>query len=256
MKSLKKLLLIAFIVAMAISMVSCGEIDTMARIEKKGKIIWGTNAEFAPFEMRDGEDVIGIDSHIAEKIAAKLGVELVVEDMKFEALPAALKSGKIDFIAAGYSKDPEREEEMTFSIEYFTAVQAIIVEESNDDVTGAADLENKKIGVQTGTTGDILVTDEIDGADIHRYNNGLEAVLDLKNGNLDAVVIDILPAQILIAQHDGIKLLDERAGDEEQYVIAVRKGDQELIDAINEVLTEMLENGEIEELVNQYSIGE
>lgn len=256
MKNFKNLLLLVLIFVMAISMVSCGDIDTMARIEKKGQVIWGTNAEFAPFEMRDGEEVIGIDADIAKRIAEKLGVELVVEDMKFDALPAALKSGKIDFIAAGYTVRPDREQEMTFSKNYFRAVQAIIVEESNTEIQGAADLENKKIGVQTGTTGDTLATEDIEGSDVHRYNNGLEAVLDLKNGNIDAVVIDILPAEILASQHEGIEILEERAGEEEEYAIAVRKGDQELIDAINEVLDEMMESGEIDDLTNKYSIGE
>ncbi len=256
MKGSKKVLLLLLISVVSISLVSCGEIDTMARIEKDDKVIWGTNAEFAPFEMRDGEDVIGIDAEIAKKIAEKLGVELVVEDMKFDPLPAALKSGKIDFIAAGYSKDPDREREMTFSKSYFKAVQAIIVEESNDEIQGVKDLEGKKIGVQNGTTGDIISTEDIEGAYVHRYNNGLEAVLDLQNGNLDAVVIDVLPAQMLVAENDGVKILDERAGDEESYVIAVRKGDEELIEVINEVLDEMLQSGEIDELVNKYSIGE
>ena len=256
MKSLKKVLFLAIIFAMLVSMAACGKIDTMARINKTEKVVWGTNAAFAPFEMRDGDDVIGIDSHVAEKIADKLGVELVVEDMKFDALPAALKSGKIDFIAAGYSIRPDREEEMTFSVEYFTAVQAILVEEENEEITGAEDLKNKKIGVQNGTTGDFLVTDDIEGTDVQRYNNGLEAVMDLKNGNLDAVVIDALPAEILLSEHDGIKLLDEPAGEEEKYAIAVRKGDQELIDVIDEVLTVMMASGELEELVNRYSIGE
>lgn len=256
MKNCKKLLLLCLIFTMAITFVSCGNIDTMARIEKKGQVIWGTNAEFPPFEMRDGEEVIGIDAEIAERIAERLGVELVVEDMKFDPLPAALKSGKIDFIAAGYSKDPDREKDMIFSKEYFKAVQAIIVEESNDEIKGVDDLEGKKIGVQTGTTGDILATKKIEDADVQRYNNGLEAVLDLKNGNLDAVIIDILPAQMLVAENDGVKILDERAGDEESYVIAVRKDDEELIEIINEVLDEMMQNGEIDELVNKYSVGE
>ncbi len=256
MKNSKKLLLLLLISAIMISMVACGDIDTMARIEKKQQVIWGTNAAFAPFEMRDGEDVIGIDAEIAERIAEKLDVELVVEDMKFDALPAALKSGKIDFIAAGYTRRPDREKEMTFSIDYFTAVQAIIVEESNSDIQGVDDLVGKKVGVQTGTSGDSVVTDDVEGVDVQRYSNGLEAVLDLKNGNLDAVVIDILPAQMLVAQNDGVKILDERAGDDESYAIAVRKGDEELIDIINEVLNEMMESGEIEEIVNKYFIGE
>ncbi|MFS8501915.1 MAG: transporter substrate-binding domain-containing protein, partial [Caldicoprobacter sp.] len=95
---MKRVLVFILTLAMVFLFIGCGnKIDTMERIKGNNKIIWGTNAAFAPFEMREGDQVIGIDAEIAKRIADKLGVELVVEDMEFDALLPALVSGKIDF---------------------------------------------------------------------------------------------------------------------------------------------------------------
>ena len=196
-------------------------IDTMKRIEDNDKIIWGTNAAFAPFEMREGEDVIGIDADIAQMIADELGVELVVEDMEFDSLMAALQSGKIDFIAAGFTVKPDREKQVTFTDTYFKAVQAVILQDSNDDIKSLDDLEGKKIGVQNGTTGDFEAED-IEGAEVIKFNNGIEAALDLKNGNIDAIIIDNLPAQMLIENNADLKILElDGAFEDEEYAMEI-----------------------------------
>lgn len=254
-KKIKGILTIALISILIISTTACGKkIDTMKRIDEGKKIVWGTHANFPPFELKEGTDVVGIDADVAQKIADKLGVELIVEDMEFEALPAALESGKVDFIAAGFTRNPRREKTMDFTKTYFEAVQSIIVQNGNEDIKGTDDLVGKRIGVQTGTTGDTEVASNTEDADVKRYNTGLEAILDLKNGNLDAVVIDDLPAQMLIAQNSEVKILDEKAGDQEEYAIAVRKGDSELLQAIDEVLKELQDSGEMDEIISKYYI--
>ena len=250
----KKLSLLILVLALVLVPFGCKKINTMDKIAQKGQIIWGTNAEFAPFETREGGKVIVIDAEIAQKIADKLGVELVVEDMDFDPLPAALKSGKIDFIGAGFTIEPDREKQVLFTDTYFKAVQVIIVQDNNDTILGVVDLEGKKIGVQNATTGDGVASD-IEGADVIRFNSGIEAALDLKNGNIDAVIIDDLPAQMLVESQGGLKLLDEKPSEDEEYALAVRLGDTELQQVINEVLKDMKANGEIEALVNKYSIG-
>lgn len=268
MKSKKNILVIMMILIFTVSALGCSsqgdknseadsspKIDTMKRIEENGQIIWGTNAAFPPFEMREGDEVIGIDAEIAARIAEKLGVELVVEDMEFDSLMGALESGKIDFIAAGFTVKPDREKRVLFTDKYFKAVQAVIVREDNDEIKEADDLKGKKIGVQNGTTGDFVASD-IENAEVARYNNGIEAVLDLKNGNIDAVVIDNLPAQMLVEENPEVKIVDMKLAEDEEYALAVRKGDTELQQIINEVLNEMKESGEIDNLVNKYSIGE
>ncbi|NLX71083.1 MAG: basic amino acid ABC transporter substrate-binding protein [Clostridiales bacterium] len=252
---MKRILICLLVLTLVLSFIGCSKIDTMKRIKETNKIIWGTNAAFAPFEMRQGDEVIGIDADIAQRIADKLGVELVVEDMEFEALMSALKSGKIDFIAAGFTKKPDREEQVLFTDTYFTAVQVIIVMKDNEEIQGPDDLVGKRIGVQNATTGDFVASD-IEGAQVERYNTGMEAVMDLKNGNVDAVIIDNLPAQLLAEKNPEVKILDEKPAENEEYALAVRKGDTELQKIINEVLAEMKAGGEIEELVNKYSIGE
>lgn len=270
MKKMKKTLVVVMLLIFTLSILGCSnagkqtdkegedtpKIDTMKRIQDNKKIIWGTNAAFAPFEMREGDEVIGIDAEIGQKIAEKLGVELVVEDMEFDSLIAALQSGKIDYIAAGFTVRPDREEQVLFADKYFKAVQAIIVQEGNTEIATTEDLKGKKIGVQNGTSGDYLATDDIEGADVVRYNNGIEAALDLKNGNIDAVIIDNLPAEMLVDSNPGLIILDEKPADEEEYAFAIRKGDTELQGIINEVLKEMVEKGEIEALVNKYSMGQ
>ena len=253
---MKRVLIYILAVMLVFSFLGCGtKIDTMKRIKDNNKIIWGTNAAFAPFEMREGDQVIGIDAEIAKRIADKLGVELVVEDMEFDALLSALVSGKIDFIAAGYTVKPDRAKQVLFTDTYFKAVQVIMVRNDNEEIKGPEDLKGKRIGVQNATTGDFVASD-IEGAEVKRYNNGMEAVMDLKNGNIDAVIIDNLPEQMLAQKNTEVKILDESPSEEEEYAIAVRKGDTELQKVINEVLAEMKNSGEIDELVNKYSLGE
>jgi polar amino acid transport system substrate-binding protein len=253
---MKRVLIYILALVVVLSFMGCStKIDTMKRIKETNKIIWGTNAAFPPFEMRQGDEVIGIDAEIAKRIADKLGVELVVEDMEFEALMSALTSGKIDFIAAGFTVKPDRAEQVLFTDTYFKAVQVIIVMKDNQEIKGPEDLKGKRIGVQNATTGD-LVASKIEGAEVKRYNNGMEAVMDLKNGNIDAVIIDDLPARMLAEKNPEVKILEEKPSEEEEYALAVRKGDTELQKVINEVLAEMKESGEIEELVKKYSLGE
>jgi len=277
MKSIKNGLVILMILIFTLSIIGCSagenandpapdassnadvqdQGDTMEKIKDTKKVIWGTNAEFAPFEMREGTDVIGIDAELAQKIADKLGVELVVEDMEFDSLMAALQSGKIDFIAAGFTKKPDRERQVLFTDTYFKAVQVIMVQKGNDDIKSVDDLVGKKIGVQNGTTGDFEASD-IEDAEVIRFNNGIEAALDLNNGNIDAVIIDNLPAQMLVDRNPGLEILelDEKPFEDEEYAMAVRKGDTELQEVINEVLNELKDSGEIDQLVTKYSIGE
>jgi len=270
MNNMKKILAAVLVLILTISVLGCStgnnanengdsnggsKIDTMNRIKENNQIIWGTNAAFPPFEMREGDNVIGIDAEIAARIAEKLGVELVVEDMEFDSLMSALESGKIDFIAAGFTVKPDREKRVLFTDTYFKAVQAVLVQKDNNDIVEVDDLKGKKIGVQNGTTGD-FVAEDIEDAEVARYNNGIEAVLDLKNGNIDAVIIDNYPAQVLVKENPEIKMLDIKPAEDEEYALAVRKGDTELQQIINEVLKEMKESGEIEKLVNKYSIGE
>lgn len=265
MKQIKRIGLMLLALCLTAVLLACGQpkrdpgdteaprIDTMQRIKDNNRIIWGTNAEFPPFEMRVGDEVIGVDARIAAKIAERLGVELVVEDMDFDGLIGALASGRIDFIAAGFTVKPDREAQVLFSERYFTAVQVIIVQEDNDDIQGPDDLTDKRIGVQNGTTGDFVAEDILVDMEPVRFRNGLEASLDLRNGRIDAIIIDNLPAQMIVASNPGLRILGAPADDEEEYALAVRLGDTELVQIINEVLRELMAGGQIDEWVETYS---
>ncbi|WHH61414.1 basic amino acid ABC transporter substrate-binding protein [Petroclostridium sp. X23] len=230
------------------------EAGTMSKISKNGTVVMGTNAEFPPFEYRnDKGEVDGFDAAMAKEIAKELGVELKIEDMAFDSLLNALKSGKIDFVAAGMSVTPDRLQNVDFSEAYYTASQKIIVKKDNADIKGKADLEGKKIGVQEGTTGD-LEASKIKDAKLSRFKKGIDAIMDLKNGKVDAVVIDASPAEVFVSKNDDLKIIEEELTQEE-YAIAVRKGDRELLEKINKVIKDLKDSGKYDELVTQY-IGE
>ena len=254
MKKSKWVVVLVLMSAMAFSLIGCGSTteDTMSKIKKKGEIVLGTNAAFPPFEMRKGDEVIGVDAEIAKKIADKLGVKLKVEDMDFDGLINALNAKQVDFIAAGLTVRPDREEQVLFTDKYFKAVQKVIVREGDTGIKGAKDLHDKAIGVQKGTTG-AIVAEEDYTKNVVRFNNGPEAAIDLKNGRLDAVLIDNLPAQMIAEQNPGLVVLDEKAADDEEYAMAVRKTDKDLQKVINEVLSELQSDGKIDEWVEEYS---
>jgi len=220
-------------------------------IKQKGVIVMGTNAEFPPFEFRnDKGEVDGFDVAIANEIAKELGVELKIEDMAFDSLINALKSGKINFIAAGMSVTEDRKQNVDFSEEYYSASQKIIVRKDNNDIKGKADLVGKKIGVQEGTTGDTEAS-AIEKVEMSRFKKAVDAVMDLKNGKIDAVVLDASPAQVFVNKNDDLKILDEELTNE-AYAIAIDKGNEELVEVINKVINNLKESGKYDELVKQY----
>lgn len=256
MKKLVRIAAIAAAALMAVSAAGCSSARSLSDVKNSGKLMMSTNAEFEPFEYKDGGEIVGIDIDISKKIAESLGVELEISDIAFDSLIPALQSGKADIVAAGMTADEERRESVDFSDPYFNASQAIIVA-ADSDITGPADLADKTVGVQLGTTGDQYCTNE-DGeseytvAEVRRYSKGMEAVSDLMAGRIDAVVIDNFPAQKFVENNEGaIKVLDT-ALTEEEYAIAVPKGNTEMLDAVNSVLAEMKESGELDEIVAKY----
>ncbi len=217
----------------------------------EGTLIMGTNAEFPPFEYQENGEVVGVDAALMGAIAEKLGLQLEIKDMAFESLSEALSGGTIDIIAAGFTIDPKREETMDFTNTYFTAKQTILVR-SDSGFASKADLEDKKIGGQTGTTGLSCAEELTAKENIKGYNNGSLAVDDLLNGNLDAVIIDNNPANEYKNQHgDELTLITDQF-EEEEYAMAVKKGNKSLLDAVNKALDEIKADGTFDEIVAQY----
>ncbi|GKX29126.1 basic amino acid ABC transporter substrate-binding protein [Vallitalea longa] len=230
-----------------------GDTDTTDKAdntETKDVIVMGTNAEFPPFESVEGGEYVGFDIDISKKIAEKLGMELKVENMQFSSLVAALQTKKVDFVAAGMTYTEEKAKEVNFSDNYFTTTQVIIVKKDNDTIKSKEDLVGKKIGVQAGTTGE-EESRKIEDATVESYDAGYAAVMNLTNGNIDAVVIDQKPAERFVANNDKIMILEEELTTE-SYAIAVNKDNEELLNTINEVFKELHENGEYDVLYNKY----
>ena len=216
-----------------------------------GKLVMATNAEFPPSEYHDGDAIVGIDAEIAKAIADELGMELEIEDIAFDSIIPEIVSGKADMGLAGMTVTEDRMQSVDFSDTYAKASQKIIVTEDSE-IASPDDLKGVIVGVQLGTTGDIYVSDlEADGTTVERYSKGFEAVQALSQGKIDAVVIDGEPAKTFVAETEGLKILEESFTDEE-YAIAVKKGNTELLEKINGALKTLKDNGTLDEIVAKY----
>lgn len=218
----------------------------------EGKLIMGTNAEFPPFEYKEGGKAVGVDPAIMAKVAEKLGLTLEIKDMAFEALDGSLTSDKIDVIAAGYTITDKRLQSMDFCDTYYKAKQTIIVK-SDSSYQKKDDLKDKKIGGQESTTGVLYSAPEVTNEEnIKKYANGATAVLDLLNGRIDAVIIDNNPAKAYKQENgDKIRLIEDQF-EEEDYAYAVKKGNTALRDAINQALSEMKADGTFDQIIAEY----
>lgn len=220
-----------------------------------GKLIMSTNAAFPPYEMTtDSGEYEGIDIETAQAIADKLGLELQIDDMDFDAALLAVQQGKSDMVMAGVTVTDERQNVMDFTDSYATGIQSIIVKEDSD-IASVDDLAGKKIGTQRGTTGYLYCSDDFGDENVVAYDDGLTAVQMLNNGQVDCVVIDNAPAKEFIAANPGLKLLDT-AYVEESYAIGIGKGNTELKDAINTALEELKADGTLQAIVDKYITAE
>ena len=235
---------------------TAGELTTV----NAGKLTMSTNAAFPPYEMTaDDGSFEGIDIEIAGAIADKLGLELQVDDMDFDAALLAAQTGKSDMIMAGVTVTEDRLTVMDFSDTYASGIQVVIVPEDSD-ITSIDDMTGKMIGVQRGTTGDLYCSDTVENGgfgeeNVTPYDNGLTAVQALMNGQVDCVVIDNAPAQEFVAANPGLKILDTEYANED-YAIGVAKGNTALLDAINGALAELKADGTLQSIVDKYITAE
>ena len=220
-----------------------------------GKLTMATNATFPPYEMTtDNGTIEGIDVETAQAIADKLGLELQVDDMDFDAALLSVQQGKADIAMAGITVTDERKAVMAFSDSYATGIQSIIVPEGSDIAT-ADDLAGKKIGTQRGTTGYLYCSDDFGEDAVVAYDNGLTAVQALNNAQVDAVVIDNEPAKAYVESNPGLKILDTSYA-EEDYAIGMNKDNTALLDAVNAALEELKADGTLQSIVDKYITAE
>ena len=254
-KSIKAVAL-SLVAAFALMAAGCSGSETTAEGElstvKSGTLTMATNAYFPPYEYYEGEEITGIDAEIAQAVADKLGLELVIEDVEFDSIIAGVQTGKYDIGCAGMTVTEERLQSVNFTTPYATGIQSIIVAEGSD-ITDLDSLINSgcKVGVQSGTTGDLYMTDEVGESRMDRYNKGNDAVLALLQGVVGAVVIDNQPAQSFVAANEGLVILDTPYTVED-YAMAVNKDNADLLNAINDALAELTEDGTIPAIIEEY----
>ena len=272
---MKKMIALILALVMALSLVACGNNNTeddnkdyasMSLEELKaelttvteGKLTMSTNATFPPYEMlADDVSFEGIDVEVAGAIAEKLGLELQIDDMSFDAALLAVQgdSPKADIVMAGVTVTEDRQLVMNFSDSYATGIQVVIVKEGSD-IKSIDDLEGKKIGTQMGTTGYIYCSDTPENGgygeeNVIAYDSGITAVQALVNGQVDCVVIDNEPAQAYVKANAGLSILDTEFTNED-YAIGMNKGNACLLAAVNAAMAELKADGTFQKIVDKY----
>ncbi|MBO4242230.1 MAG: amino acid ABC transporter substrate-binding protein [Clostridiales bacterium] len=262
-KTITKIVSLVLVACMGVAFAACSgsgsdenntdasEAGSFTTVEE-GKLIMATNAYFPPYEFYEGDAISGIDVEIAEAVADKLGLELVIVDIEFDSIIAGVQTNKYDIGCAGMTVTEERLQSVNFTTPYATGIQSIIVAEGSPitDIDSLID-GDYVVGVQQGTTGDIYMTDDIGDDRIERYNKGADAVLALTNGQIDAVCIDNQPAQAFVAANEGLTILDTPYT-EEDYAMCLNKENEDLLNAINDALAELTEDGTIDAIIEKY----
>ena len=219
--------------------------------KNKNEIVMVTEAGFAPYEYYDNNKIVGVDVEIAKEIASALGKKLVIKDVYFDAIINEIKSGKADFALAGMRVNEERKKQVDFSNTYISSKQIVIVR-NDSDIKNISQINNKKIAVQLGTIADSYVTNNNITKDIVRQKKYLSMAEDLKAGKVDLIIMDELPGKKIVENNENLIILDGFVF-EDNYAIAVKKGNTQLLNKINEVIDNLKNSGKIDEYILEYS---
>ena len=255
---MKKALLFLLVAVMVFSFAACAPKTEAPAPEAGAKyegtytsaLKMGTNAAFPPYEFKEGEKFVGIDIEIADAIAKELGTTLEVVDMEFDSIIASVQKGEVQVGIAGMTVTDERKEEVNFTHSYATGVQVVIVK-ADSTIASLDDLEGKKIGTQLGTTGDMYSKDDYGEENVTSYGKGADAIIALKGGDVDAVIIDNEPAKAFVAENEGLKILETEYAVED-YAIAVAKENTALLADINKALEKLTADGTIDAIIAKY----
>ena len=218
--------------------------------KKENKLVLVTEAGFAPYEYYQDGEIVGVDIDIAKYIAESLGLELEVKDVAFDSIINEVKTGKADIGAAGISYSEERAKQVDFTINYATSKQVVIVK-NDSTITNIQDLnniKNLKVAVQLGTVADTYITDNYKNATITRQKKVLAAIQDLKTNKVDCVVLDELPAKEMLKEYNDLKILSDPLF-EDNYGMVVKKGNEELLNSVNQTLEKLKNEGKIDEYI-------
>ena len=208
-----------------------------------------TEASFPPYEFLRGQEAVGIDVEICRAVAEHMGKEFQVETVDFDSVIPAVVSGKADLAAAGITITEDRKTHVDFSIPYVKTGIVVISTKSNP-FTNVEQLKGKKIGVQSGTTSETFVLEQLK-QEPERVRSPAEAVAGLKSGRNDFVISDIDPAKNCVKGEPDLQLSDFITS--EEYAIAIRKGQPELLKAINETIAELKANGKLAKWIADFT---
>ena len=246
----KMIALVLTLVLAAACLTACGGTNgaTLADVQKAGKLTVATSPDFPPFESLEGGEVVGIEVDIMELICDELGVEAEFVQMDFDSVLIGIQAAKYECAMSGITVTPDRQKNMLFTDPYYNAAQVIVVAEGSP-ITGKADLADKVVSVQTGTTAESGCNDE--GIKVQAFAANADAKTALTTGKVDAWVVDNLTAIQMVEEGDGLVILDENMT-EEPYAFAFAFGSEDLVAAINDELVKLIADGTVESIFDAY----
>ncbi|MCL2095686.1 MAG: transporter substrate-binding domain-containing protein [Oscillospiraceae bacterium] len=264
MKKIIAVIILLCVAAAALAGCSGGG-ERLAAIKDAGKLVVYTDPNFPPFEFHGADGIVGVDIEIAQAIADEIGVTLEIVEAEFDSILMAINGGRGDIAVTGMTIRDDRKESVDFSDPYINSVQYLILL-ADSELAVMEDLAGKRIGVAFGYTGQIVIEDELDeeldgvlvgsGAVVVEYNSAMEATLDMKNGRIDAVVMDEYVAKTIAGREDGLKAVELKFADgeivAEEYGVVIPKENKDLVDLINKVVKRLVDEGKIEEWVVKY----
>ena len=264
---MKKIIATAVLGIMTMGLAGCGssndknsasKTDLLEKIQKNGKLVVGMSADYAPYEFHyideNGKDVIGgFDVDIANEIANKIGVNLVIQEMDFDALVSALPAGKVDLVISGMNPTEERAKVVDFSEVYYNSKHGILVRaEDAYKYQTFADLEGAKVGVQLGSTQEKIAKTEIPNVNLQQLSNINNLILELKAGKVDAIVMEKPVAEMAVKSNPelavGKPIYEEQTGGN---AVGIAKNNPQLLAKVNEVITELNESGKMDEYIEK-----
>lgn len=266
MRRYLKRFLILFL-GILIFLTSCGgRSRSLDDIKKADKIVVALNAEFPPFEYRNGKNIEGIDVDIIKAYADYIGVKCVINDMDFDATFLSVYSGKADVAISGITVNDKRKRSFTFTESYYNSSQVVIVREDSeyanaeslDELLELLSRNEASIGVQRGTVGEYYSSGDeswgfsgIPNTETISYDNGALAFEKLSSGALQAVILDEAPALMIAKKYNNVKVLDYILT-EEEYAIAVQLGNDSLCESLNEFINKIKSDGTLDSILEKY----
>ena len=246
---MKKLIALALVLVLCLSLAACGAKGaTLADVKKAGKMTVATSPDFPPFESLEGGKVVGIEVDILTLIAKELGVELEIVEMDFDSVLAAIQSAKYNCGMSGITANEDRKKNMLFTDPYYNAAQVIVVK-ADSTIKGKSDLKDKTVSVQTGTTAEAGCGDE--GIAVQAFAANADAKAALTTGKVDAWVVDNLTAIQMVTEADGLVILEEKMT-EEPYAFAFAFGSEDLVAEINKIQAKLIEDGTVQKIFENY----